>query len=193
MEEESKSGGKIFTTILIVIFLIGLGFGGYFLGQYLDAMAAKKQAEQRPTEFTYSNDTLKIKFKVPADWIKDESINADSSFVSFKNKEGSQFIYSQSNTADVDIQVCDEADPEGSAEGIEACTFISGGKIKFARYKEESTNSAEVGDTWIILEPAEVTNPGKYLVDRTGFFYYVSKSDKDLTTLDNIMKTVERL
>lgn len=193
---EGSGSSKIVLTVLVVILLAGLGFGGYFLGKFLDIQAAKKQAAEVNRNVKageYENKSLGIKFSYPKDWSLDQKMETDSSFVSVRNSKGSEFIFSNSKTADSNIQVCDEEDPTGVADGVEACTFISDGKIKYGRYKEEAANSSEVGDTWIVLEPAEVTNPGKYVVDRAGFFYFISKSEADLEELDKIMKSVERI
>ena len=185
-------------TILGLLLIIGMGVGGYFLGWYLDKVAGDKQqeviTERNKLPKTYTNPEMKIKFVYPGTWtITQPSGDAYNTIVTVTKDNGTEFVFLNGKAESGTIKTCDEADPNGTTTGSQKCTFQKGTNFSYGRFEDSTKSSSESGKFYGIAEPASQSEAKKYIFNSLQGFYYKAVSDSDLTELDNIMKSVERL
>lgn len=197
-----KSGSTILL-VLGILLVIGMGFGGYYLGRYLDIQEAKKNVvvkERLPeadttADKTFSYDNINVTFKYPGDWTKRvyELVEDGKKVyeVSVVSPEGSYFYYIMSELAGKTTK-CDANDPEGKVSGNNKCSFIYDGDAKFGRYVDASKSNSELGEYWVVVEPFNSEKPSIYEHFSSNGFHFEAKNSDDLEEMDKIMKSVVR-
>lgn len=194
-----KTGSTILL-ILGILFVLGMGVGGYYLGRYLDLEEAKKnqtpvvreKGDPKVTK-TYKNDDVRVELKYPGDFklIEANLKDADStSYFRLVNDNGSVFGYQRKSTKGTEI-VCDESDVEGTKGNNKKCTYITD-LVRFARYIDTSKSNSQDGEYWVIAENVSADKAGVFKYNSSNGFYYYAMSSTDLDILDTIMKSVVR-
>lgn len=183
---------KVIGTILSILLIVGIGFGGYYLGWYLDKQAAARQAEEMKSVNKVFNDSdLGIKFTYPGDWssVSDNTVEGART-ITTESPNGSIFGYSLNTQSSGKMIACDEDLPNGDGKTVKKCEFVHG-SFTYARYLD-TDDKADNGDLWLIAEKGAETEENSYLYKSSDGFYFRVKDPQDLATLDKIMKSVIR-
>ncbi len=192
-------GSKSWLVItLLIIFSIGAGFGGYYLGKYLDtkALEAKSNIDSKDLIVwkEYKSTALKLSFTYPPDWTVSEktekdSKNRDVTKITAKSPNNSEYIVKSVNglAADKYTFTCDKAKPEGDKLNIQACIFITDGDYSFGRF----TPLDGLKDDETIWDVAENID-GKYEWNNFVNAQFIVKDTKDTSVLDSIMISLTR-
>ncbi|MCC7290271.1 hypothetical protein IT417_03415 [bacterium] len=189
---DGRNRGFFFGIALLLV--VGMGFGGYFLGRYLDTQALAKQNEQTTKIFK----SLGVEFKYPGNWVLNKGNYIEDStgrvdFVRVVSPSGSYFYYSKVEKGDFLEGTCDASDVSGTAGSTTmSCVFKKSEESNFARYKVDEKSNTDNGTYWAVAEPSDSLNADKYSYNSKDSFYYQSMSDTDLVELDKIMESVKR-
>lgn len=199
---------KALPLILVILVMVGLGFGGYFLGKTIDTNAYEAEKQKDPVVdlsskiIPYSNAELGVRFDYPGDWgllvyePKDEELleSFDATIITVTSPNGSQFIVtSQTMTKSLSgySERCDSNDINGNEGDNKKCVFVTDGGTKFARYESDDPR---IAPGWNIAELGDAeANPDVYLFSPADSIQYHVAVQSDLAILDNIMKSLTRL
>lgn len=182
--------------ILLIVFSIGAGFGGYYLGKYIDtkALDAKSIQDDMIEWKTYDSGLLKVHFTYPPDWTVSEKTEKDGNDkdikkLSVKSPNGSELVVynSEGNNYKEVILYCDKNSPTGNDKEIQDCLFYSQNDVEFGRYVNISKTDS-VSIYWSVTELID----GKYMWRNNNYVEYVVKSSKDMSILDLIMISLTR-
>lgn len=196
-----NTGTKWYVVFGVFMLVLLFGAGGYYLGRYMDTTAneeAKKKLVSSSTVTFYENKDLGISFSYPKTWTlkatsgeENSDTTSDSELVTVTSPNGSVFEYHKyTSTASPLNLICDKDNPNGVEDVSEKCTFFESGSKNYARFV--SFSDEEFPDVWSIAEIGTDTNDDYKYIPTNGFLFKV-KVASDLTALDGIMKTVNRL
>ncbi|HRI05453.1 MAG TPA: PsbP-related protein [Candidatus Dojkabacteria bacterium] len=203
----NEGNSKALPLILGILFILGMGVGGYYLGKTIDTQAYEEEKAKNPVVDLssqvkkYTNDDLGISFDYPGDWgileyePKDDELieSFDATLVTVTSPNGSQFIYTNQTMTKAlagYTERCDSNDPNGNEGDNKKCIFIGSGDTDFARYETDDPN---ISPGWNIAELGDVkSNPDLYLFSPADSFQYYVAKESDLTVLDKIMGSVTR-
>lgn len=194
---------NIITTFLLFILIIGLGFGGYFVGKVIDESANKKAIAENQDRISklyarYTNNDFKIDFIYPKDWkvetvTKPENVSENIiEGVTVTAPTGSRFVFQKiTNNKELenDVYSCDKTDPNGTKDNNEKCTFLD---AKFARFPS-NTKDQTGGERWSVAEQVDSYNPDIFVNNPNNDFGYFVVNSSDLDKLDAISKSIKRL
>jgi hypothetical protein len=142
---------------------------------------------------TYESVERSIRFNYPPTWtlaeedLEDTEYTVNRHVVTVTSLQGSIFKHSSAEfLVGFGIESeCDPSDPTGTnpSGNVLNCTFVTDGQIPFARYASDNG--------WLITE--HFNGSTSYTVNPQSQFSYENVITSDLSGLDEIMKTVERL
>jgi len=180
---------------LVLLLSVGAGFGGYYLGKYLDVKALESKSNIDNTNTIkwneYSGKAFNAYFTYPSNWSVSEvkekdSKNRDVNKIIVKGPKGSQLIISSTTgvTNDQKYELyCDKTKPEGDDNTIQECIFIQEGEYSLARFIPIDGIKDGV-TTWY---SSSTVKDSKYVWDNVKNVVYSVKDSSEITTLDGIM------